>query len=101
MLDNLAVPTVKERLQRQGFKEDYRLVGDKDTQIRQLEETLPPPLLIGIASSWGPHIHAVKTTVAELQTQESVINVNKRKRDEDTSSDSLKKVRWREKSSGE
>lgn len=99
MLDNLPVPTVKEKLQWQGFKEDYQLVGDIDTQIRQIERALPPPLSKAITSPWGRHIPAVQKAVAELQTQESVINVNKRKRDGDTWSDSLKKVRWLEKSS--
>lgn len=69
MLDNLPSATIMERLRWQGFKDDYHLVGDRDTQIRQIHTALPPPMSKAIASSLCEHIDAVKQKVAELQTQ--------------------------------
>ena len=94
ILDKMPVATVQERLQWQGFKEDYQLVGDIDTQIRQIHEAWAPPASKAIANLLYEVMDEVKEKVAELKTQDSVINVNKRKRDEDARSALPKKVRW-------
>ena len=94
MLGKSRVATIKERLQWRGFKEDYQLVGDLDTQIRQIHDASAPPMLKVVGSFYHKQIGAVKKKVAKLQIEKSVININKRKRDENTRSGSPKKVRW-------
>jgi hypothetical protein len=98
MLGKMPVVTVKERLRWQGFNEDYQLVGDIKAQIEQIQTAFPPPMSKAFASSFHEQIDAVKEKLAELQTQQSVINVNKRKPDEDAQSGSPKKLRWRQES---
>jgi hypothetical protein len=94
MLGKSRVATVKQRLQWQGFKEDYQLVGNLDTQIRQIHDASAPPTSKVVGSFFHKQIDAVKKKVAKLQIEKSVININKRKRDENIRSSSPKKVKW-------
>jgi hypothetical protein len=84
---------VELELRSQGFRYNYRLVGDQATKTRQIRKALPPPLANAVGGCVSEHIQEVLDKVTDLKEQDPA-HPQKRSAEEELPIESPKKVRW-------
>lgn len=85
---------MKKRLRARGFDESYRVVGDPEHQLSEINDALPPPVAQAFARTLYNHIHRLVKRVKVVE--ESIKNQHcgtKRKAQEDLEDALNKRVR--------
>ena len=83
--------TIDYSLLRQGFARGYKVLGGLESQVKKINEALPPPVAKSVAHSIRKHFEEILTRVEYVKELES--STGKRKQDELESSPA-KRVRW-------
>jgi len=85
---------LKKRLRARGFDESYRVVGNPERQLSEINDALPPPVAQAFARTLYNHIHGlVKRAKAIEESVKSQHRGAKRKAQEDLEEALNKRVR--------
>lgn len=84
---------LRDILREYGFKNNYRICGDRVTQMRQVREAFPPLMANAIARSIREHFNNVLERVNFLQNENAAEVNMKRKAENVLQNEQSKKVR--------